>query len=352
MEPIVISHTSALRTIRHARRTYANLPWDRIGRAEQRKVLASCVPNNKSVDFSALERLGIWDSNDGDPVDILVSSPDNRRAHENIRCHVLSKALPIHSLMRIGKDLYCTSPSLTSLLCLGDSSIADALMLLSELLGTYSFSEYGPKPTKQNANAGIEPENKVHYRCEPAITASDLRVLSKWAKSSRYLNYRNAARIALANAASPTESILSCLLASPARYGGFGCSRLPKDGIVLNHRIDFDSEAFAISSGIPYAICDIYVPSSKICLEYNGGDHENAAARAHDAGRNNGLKSMGITVITLNSDQLRDIDALEATARLLYREAGVRFQHRIKGYRIRQITLLNSLRKAAGLRTV
>lgn len=352
MEPLVISHTSALRAIRHARCIYASLSWGHVGRVEQRKALSACVPSKQNVDFSILERLGVWDPTTNDPVDILVSSPSNRRAHDNIRCHVLSKPLPAHALVRISKDLYCTSPSFTSLLCSSDSPIAGVLMLMSELLGTYSFPAGGPAPTPRDTDCDLGSESKVHYRCEAATTTSELKALSKWAKSSRYQNYRNAAGIVLPNAASPTESILSCFLASPMRYGGFACSSLPKGGIVLNHRVDFNSDAFAISSGIPYAICDIYAPSSKICLEYNGGDHESIAARAHDAGRNNGLKSMGITVIVLNRDQLKDIDAMEAIARMLYREAGTRFQHRINGYQVRQVSLLNSLRGAIGLKSV
>lgn len=59
--------------------------------------------------------------------------------------------------------------------------------------------------------------------------------------------------------------------------------------------------------------------------------------------------SMGIDVYRLNSDQLRDVDALESVARMMYKRAGRYFRPRAASYQERRVTLLAELRKALGL---
>ena len=51
--------------------------------------------------------------------------------------------------------------------------------------------------------------------------------------------------------ASPAESIMFGMFALPQRYGGFNMLSLPKGGILLNHRVDFDEQALHMSSGHP-----------------------------------------------------------------------------------------------------
>ena len=58
---------------------------------------------------------------------------------------------------------------------------------------------------------------------------------------------------------------------------------------------------------------------------------------------------MGIDVYRLNSDQLRDPNALEAIARMIYRRSGRFFRPRAKYYQQKHLQLLNGLRKAFGL---
>jgi very-short-patch-repair endonuclease len=107
-----------------------------------------------------------------------------------------------------------------------------------------------------------------------------------------------------------------------------------------------------MSSGIPYAICDLYCPAAGVDNEYNGIGHELQNARIHDGNRNNGLKAMGIHVLVINRDQMKDLVALEAFAQTMHRLAGARFRYRIKGYRKRQAAWLNALRAGIGLAPV
>ena len=134
-------------------------------------------------------------------------------------------------------------------------------------------------------------------------------------------------------------------------YGGFNCAALP-DGMLLNHCIDFTHDAVLMSSGMPYAVADVFIPAANVDVEYNGTGHEELPARIHDGNRNNGLRCMGIIVIVIQRDQMRDIQALEAIARIIYRFAHVRFRYQGKGHRTKQANLLNALRGAVGLKPV
>lgn len=135
----VISHFSALRAIRRARRTYSALPWDSVDSEQQAQALASCIPNNDAIDFDALSILDAWDEDDSELLDLLVSDEDNRRADKRLLQHILSAPLPEGAIVIVEADIYATSPAMTAMLCSKNESVAKTLMLLMELLGTYSL---------------------------------------------------------------------------------------------------------------------------------------------------------------------------------------------------------------------
>lgn len=254
-------------------------------------------------------------------------------------------------------------------------------MLLSELMGTYGLSEEatmtiawgGVWPGKEEGPAlavpadatdptlaapadatdpalaapaaDDKPADQAHYRCDPAFTREDL---DAFAHISSGRVFAQAAAIALPDAASPMESVMAGMLGAPHRLGGFGLSAL-RGGMLLNHRINFNYDAVLMSSGMPYAICDAYIPAAKAEIEYNSIGHEEESARVHDGERNNGIRGMGIKVVVVNRGQMRDIRALEAIARSFHRAAGVRYRDVNDGQRVLQGAWLNSLRAAIGM---
>ena len=62
------------------------------------------------------------------------------------------------------------------------------------------------------------------------------------------------------------------------------------------------------------------------------------------------MRAMGLKVVVVDRDQMRDIAALEAIARALFRDAGVRYRDTAPGRRVRQAAWLNGLRAGTGLR--
>lgn len=372
----VISHLSALRAIRRARRAYSALPWNTIDGEQQAQALAGCVPNKDAIDFDALSILDAWNENDSERLDLLVAGGNNRRPDKRLLQHTLSAPLPKGAIMHIEADIYAVSPAMTAMLCSKNEPVAKTLMLLMELLGTYSLppeatypiahDDVWPIPGNLNTTSnldcqGVLPEDEgqagtryeqAHYKCEPATSIEELEAIAQFAKSSSYTSFRTAVKLARAGSASPAESLMFAVLGAPMRFGGFGCCSLPMGGLLLNYRIDFDTLAVNMSSGIPYAICDLYCPAAGVDNEYNGIGHELQNARVHDGNRNNGLKAMGIHVLVINRDQMKDLVALEAFAQTMHRLAGVRFRYRIKGYRKRQAAWLNALRAGIGLAPV
>lgn len=372
----VISHLSALRAIRRARRAYSALPWDSVDIDHQTQALASCIPNKDAIDFTALAMLDAWSDDDSERLDLFVADGNNRRPNERLLQHTITAPLPKGAIMHIEADIYATSPAMTALLCSKNEPVAKTLMLLMELLGTYSlppeatypiaYDDIWPKAEDSKAmgdldcrsdQSATEQQNETryeqaHYKCEPATTIEELEAIARFAKSSSYTSFRTAVKLARPGSASPAESLMFAVLGAPMRFGGFGCCSLPMGGLLLNYRIDFDTLAVNMSSGIPYAICDLYCPAAGVDNEYNGIGHELQNARIHDGNRNNGLKAMGIHVLVINRDQMKDLVALEAFAQTTHRLAGVRFRYRIKGYRKRQAAWLNALRAGIGLAPV
>ncbi len=372
----VISHLSALRAIRRARRAYSALPWDSVDIEQQTQALASCIPNKDAIDFAALAMLDAWSDDDPERLDLFVVDGNNRRPNERLLQHTITAPLPEGAIMHIEADIYATSPAMTALLCSKNESVAKTLMLLMELLGTYclppeatypiAYDDIWPKAEDFEATNDLdcrsdqsvtEQQNETryeqaHYKCEPATTIEELEAIARFAKSSSYTSFRTALKLARPGSASPAESLMFAVLGAPMRFGGFGCCNLPMGGLLLNYRIDFDTLAVNMSSGIPYAICDLYCPAAGVDNEYNGIGHELQNARIHDGNRNNGLKAMGIHVLVINRDQMKDLVALEAFAQTMHRLAGARFRYRIEGYRKRQAAWLNALRTGIGLAPV
>lgn len=316
----VISHFSALRAIRRARRAYSALPWDSVDSEQQAQALAGCIPNNDAIDFGALSILDAWNEDDSELLDLLVSNEDNRRPDKRLLQHILSAPLPEGAIMHVEADIYATSPAMTAMLCSKNESVAKTLMLLMELLGTYSLPPPGatypiaydaiwPKGDDCAATSDLdclgdqsatEQQNETryeqaHYKCEPATTIEELEAVARFAKSSSYTSFRTAVNLAQPGSASPAESLMFAVLGAPMRFGGFGCCSLPMGGLLLNYRIDFDTLAVNMSSGIPYAICDLYCPAAGVDNEYNGIGHELQNARIHDGNRNNGSRQWAST---------------------------------------------------------
>ena len=343
---IVVSHETALRLVRVARRRYAHLPWMPLTTAEQQRVLAACSPNQTNLDMSALYRAGLRDhGSEGYRIDMLIPEKRIGHASKHVRCHVLSSPLPSGSIYEVKPGIYTVAPTVMAAQLTQTRTFPEMMILLEELCGTFSFHEDQARESSANETLApdYESETSRYYEADPVTTALELQRQLERLKGIRGRKTAlTAARHLLDGARSPGEAIRACLFHLPCSYGGFNV----KD-MVLNYKIDFTEEARA-ASRMPYAILDAFIRLARACLEYNGSYHELINARLHDDRRDAGLEAMGITTLVINREQLRDIDALEAIARILYRRAGKRYRNRTEGHRVKQVELLNGLRRACG----
>lgn len=355
---VIVCGASALQGIRRARRVGDLWSWTPLDAREQDRVLATALAGRDAVDFDLLSLHGFWGGCELEKLELLVGSSAARRRAARTRCRCCSGALPAGSICYVAPGLYATSPAYTAMRYSLDHDLAATTMLLFELMGTYGLHEdatmsiawggYWPQE-RRPGEAGAEVAEQAHYRCDPALAPTELRRMAAAASSSSLRAFERAARIALPGSASPMESVMAAMMAAPHRVGGFALSSLP-GGVLLNHRIEFERDAVLMSSGMPYAIADLYVPAALTELEYNGIGHEAEVARAHDGQRNNGMRAMGLKVVVVNRDQMRDIAALEVIARAIFRDAGVRYRDTAPGRRVRQAAWLNGLRAGTGLR--
>ncbi|OUP10535.1 hypothetical protein B5F33_01995 [Collinsella sp. An2] len=353
-----------MRAIRWARQRYRSLPWTSVGRIEIKRALESCVPNKARIDWAELERQGFFGHELGEELQVLVGNDLARRKREGIRCRVQSRELERGMLMRVLPGLYCASPALAAMQYARGKSFAEVFMLVTEFLGTYTlpaeatwdieWGEVWPERLRRELREAdharpVRPVEQEHSVCMPATTIQELRRVSRLSRGSKDVTFQMVVNFAMPGAASPAEAIMAGQLGLPQRHGGFGCRLLPKGGMKLNHRIDFDTQATNMASGVPYAVCDAYIPAAKTDVEYSGVGREAENAHIHDEGRSNGLRGMGVRVIVINKGQMRDLGALEAMVRSIYRSAGRRFQRQTQEQGARQAKLLDGLRRSVGL---
>lgn len=339
---IVVSHESALRGIRFARCRYAALPWRPLSAREVRDVMARARASARSVDLDELARHGFCPGDeDTRRVHLLASSSASRRRSENVSIHTMGVSPRGATLLEAAPGIFSVSVELAFIQCCATLSFPKALALGYELCGTFSMCEHisDGRPDEDRA------DSSGYLETESATTVAALaRVAERLPRTRGVKLARSVIAHLLDGARSPMEAIVAGMFHMPISRGGLGIGEMQ-----LNHRIEFNQLASS-ASGMPYAICDAFIPGAKVDLEYNGGYHADTVSRIHDENRSRGLNALGITVIALNRDTLRDVEALEAVGRMVYRRAGMRYRDRSKESKVRRVRLLNGMREAFGLK--
>lgn len=336
---IVVSHNSSLRAIRFARCRYGYLPWRALSSFDGMSALAHSSANEGAIDEAELVRHGCWNGTDRQSLEVLLPSKGAQRTRRGVCQHVCSRPLPQGSICEVSRNLYCTSPALTLLQLSATQDLPTALAIAFELCGTFSLSELATDPIQ----ALQDLKSPTYHEAEAVLTRTRLiAFLSAMGRGASGRVARTAIRYALDSARSPMEAIMAAMLHMPHAYGGFNIA------MQLNRKIDFSEAAQAVS-GMPYAVCDAYVPEAHASVEYNGDHHSEGKARIHDERRKLGLAAMGIETFTINFEQLRDVCALESVAQTIYRRMGKQYRNRANASRVKQVTLLNGLRRAFGL---
>ncbi|MDR2957109.1 MAG: hypothetical protein LBU61_02865 [Coriobacteriales bacterium] len=121
--------------------------------------------------------------------------------------------------------------------------------------------------------------------------------------------------------ASPMETVLVMLLTLPYRLGGYGLP-LPK----INARIN-PSKAARRSMSQAFYVCDLFWPDLNVAVEYDSDMFHNRTVQVDkDSRKRNSLAALGIVTITVTSQQVMSVTALERVANQLAINMGRRLQ--------------------------
>lgn len=181
MDALILTYTSALRVIRHARCASMQLGDSALSRREQCGIVEAAGCNGSLVDVGYLVRLGLPEPTESTPLHVLVG---RRSAHRHVSfCveHMVSpERLPDSALIRLAGNVYCTSPIYTAFRYLKGRGLGEAFVLLSELLGTYSLPA---EITEYLERCDMVPdgclERSVAFGIEPVVDKREVASLAK-----------------------------------------------------------------------------------------------------------------------------------------------------------------------------
>ncbi len=130
---------------------------------------------------------------------------------------------------------------------------------------------------------------------------------------------RRAARLLVDGSLSPMETALKMLLADPRLYGSMGLR-----GALLNCPIEVDAGTLGKTRQRAYR-CDLLWPDARVALEYDSDDNHASVTALHtDAMRRLVMDAIGIDVITVTSNMVKDLGQFRAFARQLAAKLGRR----------------------------
>lgn len=267
----------------------------------------------------------------GPEVDACVSRQSGRHCVRGARVHLVTGSYPAGSFRLLGEGVQLASPELTFLQL--------ARSLDEDLLVAYGYEVCGLF-ARDGAGPGF-------CNC-PALT-SRARIADYLDRLERVRRERGEgmppglrrARRALERvrdgAASPEEAVVSEVLFSPRRLGGFG---LPPGRLNAVVRL---SRTAADLFGMDSFVCDVSWDGAHVALEYQGSQHKLRTRHTYDLRKGNVLGADDRVVVRVDRAMLGRQDLMEEVAKSLSRALGLRWREPDAGVRTRQMRLRRKL---------
>jgi len=306
-------------------------------------VLPKKPPITKQVKSSGLEL----------PLHIMLRSPENRWVSSTMIQHVFSGDTPAGCFISteigtgrgagrgkgtgniIGAEISSddvfevSAPEFCFLQMAEQLSLVGLIELGYELCGKYSM------PVDNDAQV----PTRGFYNRPPLTSAKRISAFIARVPGFRGRRSANLAlRHILDGSASPMETKLSMLLTLPYRLGGFG---LPKPD--LNTSI-FPSKTDSRSSGKGFYTCDLFWPDHDLAVEYDSDQfHTGSEHIADDSKKRNSLAMMGVTVITITTQQLFNLSDFKKAVNIIAKRVGKRLEFKDPGFDAAHRELRNQL---------
>ena len=300
--PVYVCAESA---VQHYRCALSPAESDRSAQIEN---LDDAISLKRDVNLLNLTGLGLPSPSVTEPLHVLVSAGTNRGRAKSVLPMAWNGPLPKDAFLEVQKDAYVSSPEFTFLQMARVLDLVSLVELGMEFCGTY----------RREAVSG-----QTIYD-QPTLTTP--RKLAQFLDAAGQAHGVKAARQALKyvvpDSASPLETIVYLLLCLPRRLGGYAFPT-PK----LNAAIKLGKWGRRHTlrrSSVP----DLYWQDAKIDLECHGKVHELEKTRTEDSMRRKALERMGVEVIELTYDEVKDQKLFSATVRRLANRLGIRLRAR------------------------
>lgn len=290
--------------------------------------LSDAVSSLKEVRLQHLAGLGLPEPTPRTPLHVLVPPGAPRGGSESVLPTVWGGVLPQGALRKVTHDAHVSSPEFLFLQMARKLEPVPLIELGMELCGTY----------RRNSSSGD--------------TSYDQPVLTTPAKIERFLEdvgpahgakrARQALKHIAPNSASPFETIVYLLLCLPRRLGGYA---FPKPALNASVRLGKRGRKHTLRrSSYP----DLYWEFAKLDLECHGSVHELEETRTEDSMRRKALERMGVEVVELTYDEVKNERLFRATVRRLATKLSVRLRARTEnGFESHEKTLRDTLLASA-----
>lgn len=249
------------------------------------------------------------------PLHVMVNTQGKRLRSSDVIAHSCSVKMPPHSFCTLDTDGYLASPELALVQHAPTVGFYQLLLDAYALCGTYVID---PEDTRGFADR--EPITSTQRLSAFVRAGHDLQGAYILSRALRYLANGSA---------SPQESILTLLLCLPRAQGGYGLP-LP----LLNARVDVPPRLRPLVEKDWY-MPDLYWPTHRVAAEYNSmAFHTGAQNIANDSKRTKDFGTLGIRLITVTWDEVRDSALTDRVARHIAKLMGRRLRAGTRAHKL------------------
>ena len=262
------------------------------------------------------------------PVDIMVRSTSEQSRTELLTPRVVSADVPFGATVSLMDELSVASPALALQQLAARTTVGRALLLASELCGTFSTYR-APSALARELQRLVDEDRFPRlggwrpclgknrrlgdlWSHDALVAPEELAAFARetsWSRGREKLS--KVASLVVPGAASPLEVRTGVFLGLSRRRGGEGHA-----GFSYNKRIALSPDAAALAQR-NYCLCDLYYEEG-IDVECQGEAFHNSEKNwLSDSERATGLGLMHITVVPVTSDIISRSGRMDALSRML-----------------------------------
>lgn len=305
---IVLTYKSALEAMRQGEFSELASSWD-----ERTGYVPAKLPSAEELEriVGGLPLLQALSK----PLHLLVSTDDNSHSCGRVVRHVTRVTQPRDAFVRIGEEVYVSSPELLPFQMARICSVNEEALLMSELCGVYAIDP--------SAKDGM-----TQRRC-PLTTREALRdFLRRRGSGYGVRAVREALPLACDDSGSPYESKLALRFRGEPDRGAYELDFVSMNEVISLRPIGAALDARHIRKpdilflAPPSSGPESNMPFRGISVDYKGRVHDDPLVAAEDDTRRNELLAYGIKTYEIRKAHYDDIDYMDDFVERLMRDLG------------------------------